>query len=141
MIVHAATAVSTTATPPEVQGTALRRRWQPSVKMFALERSVNDFWPRWCSSGSRPVPNLRFASVENGSSFVPGFAHGLSSTAKKVAGWFREDRWRLQGHVWINPFWEDDVHALVETMGADGSSSAPTGAHGGPGAAWTYWSR
>jgi len=94
---------------------------RPSVKMFALERSVNDFLATLVFDRLFDrFPNLRFASVENGSSFVPGLLHGLSSTAKKVPGWFREDPVEtFRRHVWINPFWEDDVHALVETMGAD----------------------
>jgi predicted TIM-barrel fold metal-dependent hydrolase len=94
---------------------------RPSVKMFALERSVHDFLATLIFDRLFDrFPNLRFASVENGSSFVPGLLAGLSSTAKKVPGWFREDPTEtFKRHVWINPFWEDDVVALTEVMGAD----------------------
>ncbi len=37
-----------------------------------------------------------------------------------MAGWFPEDPVEtFKRHIWINPFWEDDVTELVQTMGAD----------------------
>jgi predicted TIM-barrel fold metal-dependent hydrolase len=94
---------------------------RPSVKMFALERSVHDFLATLVFDKLFDrFPRLRFVSVENGSSFVPALLAGLRSTAKKVPGWFASDPVEtFKQHVWINPFWEDDVEALVETMGAD----------------------
>jgi predicted TIM-barrel fold metal-dependent hydrolase len=93
----------------------------PSVKMFALERAVHDFLATLVFGKLFDrFPNLRFASVENGSSFVPGLLGNLSSTAKKVPGYFTEDPVEtFKRHVWVNPFWEDDVSQLAEIMGAD----------------------
>ena len=65
-------------------------------------------------------PNVRIASVENGSGFLGGLLKKLDNTANKMPGWFAErpsDTFRRQ--VWINPFWEDDVHEVVELAGSD----------------------
>jgi predicted TIM-barrel fold metal-dependent hydrolase len=37
-----------------------------------------------------------------------------------MRGWFKEDPVEtFRRHVWINPFWEDDVAEVVEHMGAE----------------------
>jgi predicted TIM-barrel fold metal-dependent hydrolase len=37
-----------------------------------------------------------------------------------MPGYFREDPAEtFRRHVWINPFWEDDVHQVTELMGSD----------------------
>ena len=37
-----------------------------------------------------------------------------------MPGWFPEDPVEtFKRHMWINPFWEDDVDEVVELMGAD----------------------
>ena len=65
-------------------------------------------------------PNVRLASVENGSEFLGDLFHKLSSTARKIPGYFRDDPAdSFREHVWINPFWEDDPYEIVELMGAD----------------------
>ena len=64
----------------------------PNVKLFHIERAIT-------TSSSTLVfeqlferfPNLRVASVENGSEFLPDLFRKLGSTAQKYAGWFRED--------------------------------------------------
>ena len=44
----------------------------------------------------------------------------LSQQASRAPGWFDDDPVELfRRHVWMNPFWEDDVYELVELMGAD----------------------
>ncbi len=37
-----------------------------------------------------------------------------------MPGWFKDDPVEIfRRHVWINPFWEDDLDAVVEWVGAD----------------------
>ena len=37
-----------------------------------------------------------------------------------MPGWFADDPVEIfRRHVWINPFWEDDLASVVEWMGAD----------------------
>ena len=40
--------------------------------------------------------------------------------AKKMTGYFPDDPIEIfREHVWINPFWEDDVYEVVDLMGSD----------------------
>jgi predicted TIM-barrel fold metal-dependent hydrolase len=44
----------------------------------------------------------------------------LSGSARKMPGYFPEDPVvTFRRHVWINPFWEDDVNEIVDFMGDD----------------------
>lgn len=65
-------------------------------------------------------PNLRIASVENGSGFLADLHKKLRSASAKAPGLFKTDPVELfRRNVWINPFWEDDVRETVDVMGAD----------------------
>ena len=95
--------------------------FKPSIKAFNIERAAFD----WLITLSlermyERFSNLRVASVENGSDFLPGLLRKLTQQAHKTPGWFNEDPAELfRRHVWINPFWEDDVAEITEHMGAD----------------------
>ncbi|MFN5605802.1 MAG: amidohydrolase family protein [Actinomycetes bacterium] len=95
--------------------------WKPSIKSFAIERAAQDFI---ITSVFEKLfdrfPNVRMASVENGSEFLGDACNKLTSTAKKMPGYFSEDPVEtLRTNWWINPFWEDDVHEVARIMGAD----------------------
>ena len=65
-------------------------------------------------------PNVRIASVENGAGFLPGLFSRLDALHHKMAGWFPEHPLEtFKRHIWINPFWEDNVHDVLELMGED----------------------
>ena len=93
----------------------------PNVKLFHIERAIHDFLSTLVFERLfERFPNLRIASVENGSEFLPDLFKKLASTAKKYVGWFRDDPVAsFREHVWINPFWEDDVREVTALMGAD----------------------
>lgn len=93
----------------------------PSVKAWNIERAACDFLATVIFGRLFDrFPNLRIASVENGSEFLPDLFRKLRSTAARMPGWFKEDPIEtFRRHVWINPFWEDDVHEVVELMGAE----------------------
>jgi predicted TIM-barrel fold metal-dependent hydrolase len=93
----------------------------PTIKNFAIERSIHDYLlSLGLSNLFKRFPNLRFASIENGAEFVPDLFRKLRSTAKKMPGWWSDDPVEVfRRHVWINPFWEDDLESVVEWMGAD----------------------
>ncbi|GMU77496.1 MAG: amidohydrolase [Acidimicrobiia bacterium] len=95
--------------------------WSPSVRAFAIERAAYDFLITLVFDKLFDrFPNLRIASVENGSEFLPDLFRKLRSTAGKMPGYFPEDPVdTFRRHVWINPFWEDDVNEVVDLMGAD----------------------
>jgi hypothetical protein len=95
--------------------------WKPSIKSFAIERAAQDFI---ITSVFEKLfdrfPNVRMASVENGSEFLGDACNKLTSTAKKMPGYFSDDPVEtLRANWWINPFWEDDVHELLDLMGPE----------------------
>ena len=91
------------------------------IKMLQLERPIEDFLASLVADQLfHRFPNLRVASVENGSGFLRGLFHRLDALGKKMAGWFPEDPVEtFRRHIWINPFWEDDVHELLDLMGPE----------------------
>ncbi len=91
------------------------------VKMLQLERPIEDFLASLVADQLFVrFPNLRVASVENGSGFLRGLFHRLDALGRKMAGWFPEDPVEtFRRHIWVNPFWEDDVHELLELMGPE----------------------
>ncbi|MBS1836422.1 MAG: amidohydrolase family protein [Actinobacteria bacterium] len=93
----------------------------PSVKFFAIEQAIGDFLLSMLLENHLVrYPNLRIVSVENGAEFLPDVFRKVRSMARKAAGWFPDDPVDMfRRQVWINPFWEDDVVAVVEQMGAD----------------------
>ncbi len=101
-----------------VQG---RARPRPSIKMFAIERAAHDFLATLILEKLFDrFPNVRVASVENGSEFLAPLFRKLRTTTRRMPGYFSEDPVvTFRRHVWINPFWEDDVDEIVDLMGDD----------------------
>jgi predicted TIM-barrel fold metal-dependent hydrolase len=93
----------------------------PSIKAFAIERAAHDFLATLILERLFDrFPNVRIASVENGSEFLAPLFRKLAGTARKMPGYFKEDPVvTFRRHVWINPFWEDDVNEIVDLMGDD----------------------
>lgn len=95
--------------------------WAPSVSGFKIERAAFEFM---ITSVFEKLfdrfPNLRLASVENGSDFLPDLLRKVRNTTKKMPGYYQEDPVAtFKRHWWINPFWEDDVNEIAEIMGTD----------------------
>ena len=94
---------------------------KPSIKAFNIERAAHD----WLITMSLEqmytrFPNLRIASVENGSDFLSLMFRKLQQTARKYMGLFGDDPVELyKQHVWMNPFWEDDPIEVVDLMGPE----------------------
>jgi predicted TIM-barrel fold metal-dependent hydrolase len=103
--------------------TGLGSEMMPNIKHFNIERAAYDFlititYERLFER----FPNLRIASVENGAEFLPDLYRKLKQSRDRLAtvGYYKEDPGLLfKEHVWINPFWEDDVYEVEEQMGAD----------------------
>ena len=102
-------------------GSSMTGRYRPSIKAFSIERAAHD----WLITMSMErmytrFPNLRIASVENGADYLDMLFRKLNQQAKKSPSWFDEDPVELfRKHVWMNPFWEDNVYEIIELMGAD----------------------
>ncbi|MDH3753434.1 MAG: amidohydrolase [Acidimicrobiia bacterium] len=95
--------------------------WKPSIKAFNIERAAYDFLITLVLEKLfERFPNVRMASVENGSEFLGDMFRKLRSSQKKMPGWFGDDPVEVfKRNVWMNPFWEDDVDEVVALMGAD----------------------
>ena len=102
-------------------GASFSGGWKPSIKSFNIERAAFDFLITTAFDKLYDrFPNVRIASVENGSDFLGGLLRNLQQTSNKMPGYFTEDPVEtFRHHVWINPFWEDDIHEVVDLMGAD----------------------
>jgi predicted TIM-barrel fold metal-dependent hydrolase len=122
VIVHAGdSGYSTHGYVPDGFAATFEGGWKPSIKSFNIERAAYDFLITLAFEKLFDrFPDLRVASVENGSEFLPDLFRKLDQTARRTPGYFREDPAEtFRRHVWINPFWEDDVHQVVELMGTD----------------------
>ena len=91
------------------------------IRMLQLERPIEDFLASLISDNLfHRFPNLRVASVENGSTYLRGLLGRLRVVARKMGGWFPEDPVEtFRRHIWINPFWEDQIDEVVANMGVD----------------------
>jgi predicted TIM-barrel fold metal-dependent hydrolase len=93
----------------------------PTIKSFAIEKAVHDFLLSMVLANQfARFPRLRVASIENGAEFIPDLFRKLRSQDRKAPGWFRDDPVAIfRRHIWINPFWEDDLPSVVDWVGAD----------------------
>ena len=84
-------------------------------------RAVTDFFlAALCQLLFERFPRLRIASVENGAGWVPDMLHRIDDAANRNPGYFAEHPRDVFGeHVWITPFWEDDVPALMNDVRVD----------------------
>ena len=94
---------------------------RPSITNFHRSRNINDFLASLVFDRLfERFSNLRVASVENGAEFLGDLLRGLDRTKDRVRGYFKEDPVDLfREHVYINPFWGDDIAEVVAHMGAD----------------------
>jgi predicted TIM-barrel fold metal-dependent hydrolase len=94
---------------------------KPSVTNFHRSRNINDFLASLVFDRLfERFPNVRVASVENGAEFLGALIPFLDHTRERIRGYFKDDPVdSFREHVWINPFWEDDIAEVIEHMGAD----------------------
>ena len=65
-------------------------------------------------------PNLRIAAIENGGDWVIPFLDHLRDTHRKMPQAFEEDPVvAFKRNVYVNPFHEDDIEALIDEIGVD----------------------
>jgi predicted TIM-barrel fold metal-dependent hydrolase len=96
-------------------------RPRPTVRALGIERAAYDFLATLIFDKLFDrFPNVRVASIENGSEFLGDLFRKLRSTSHKMPGYFSEDPVdTYRRHIWMNPFWEDDLSETVGLMGAD----------------------
>jgi predicted TIM-barrel fold metal-dependent hydrolase len=89
--------------------------------LLTSERPIMDFFSAiLCDRLFDRFPNLRLASIENGAGYLATMMKKLRKAHHQTPGFFSEDPVdTFKRHVWINPFWEDDVDEVVEIMSSD----------------------
>lgn len=64
--------------------------------------------------------NLRVATIESGSSWVKPLIKSMKKTYGQFPQSFKQDPAELlRKHVWVSPYYEDDLQELKSTIGAD----------------------
>jgi predicted TIM-barrel fold metal-dependent hydrolase len=94
---------------------------KPSVAGLISERAIYDFLLTFAYDKMfERFPNLRIASIENGSGFLADLFVKLEHSKQRMPHYYKEDPAELfRRHVWINPFWEDKIPDVVDHMGVD----------------------
>jgi predicted TIM-barrel fold metal-dependent hydrolase len=65
-------------------------------------------------------PDLKVASIENGSDWMYPLVKGLRKQANRTPWLFADDPLdTIRAHVWVTPYYEDDIRALVDTIGVE----------------------
>ena len=73
-----------------------------------------------CDRVFERFPDLHVASVENGAEFLPLLLAGLNRAGFQRPGYFATDPVeQFKQHVWVAPFWEDDLVEVVRYLGTD----------------------
>ena len=94
---------------------------RPSVKNLALGRAASDYlFSLGCDLFFERFPNVRLASIENGSGFLGDLFHHLEQAKGRNPWHFKEDPVDLmRDRVYMSPFWEDDLEDVLERMGPE----------------------
>ncbi len=94
---------------------------KPSVTNFHRSRNINDFLASLVFDKLfERFPKLRIASVENGSEFLGDLLRAFDRSKERTPGYYTDDPAdSFKEHVWINPFWEDDIAEIIGHMGPD----------------------
>ena len=65
-------------------------------------------------------PNIRVCTIENGSDWVSGLIRRFSKAFKQAGYAFAEDPIKtFQNHIWVAPYYEDDLMELRELIGVE----------------------
>lgn len=112
--------------------TSYYERWEPGrsdsafkptpLKGLLLQhREIEDAMAALvCQGALTRFPELKVFSVENGASWVSHLLHELELTYRRMPQEFAEHPVEVfRRNVYVNPFWEDDVPALISEVGAD----------------------
>ena len=68
-------------------------------------------------------PNLRMASIESGSAWVFHLFEKLTKSYGQIPQIYKEDpRETFKRHVWVSPFYEDELASLLKLLGRSASS-------------------
>jgi predicted TIM-barrel fold metal-dependent hydrolase len=86
-----------------------------------IERPIMDYLAAMiCDRVFERFPNLRMASIENGSGYLSGLFARLRGLDRKLPGHFANDPVEtFREHIWISPFWEERIEDVIDLVGPD----------------------
>ena len=96
-------------------------RYTPLKSMLTSDRPPFDTYAALiCHGVFDRFPNLRIASIESGSEWVPQLIKKLKKVYGQNPGAFGQDPIEsFRQHVWVAPFYEDDLTGLKDLIGVD----------------------
>ena len=85
------------------------------------DRGISDtFAALICHGVLERFPNLRLASIENGAMWVPDLLRNLKDARGKMPFSFKQHPVeQFKEHVWVAPYYEDDMAMLKDAIGID----------------------
>jgi predicted TIM-barrel fold metal-dependent hydrolase len=74
-----------------------------------------------CHGVFRRHPNLRVATIESGSDWVPLLLHALEKSYGQTPAAYElvDPAQQVRDHVWVSPYYEDNLPQLRDELGAD----------------------
>jgi len=89
--------------------------------MTGHHRAIEDSMAAFvCHGVFTRFPDLKVACIENGGGWVQNFLKHLGDLHRRMPQAFEEDPVEAFGrNVWINPFHEDDLPGLIDTIGPE----------------------
>jgi predicted TIM-barrel fold metal-dependent hydrolase len=96
--------------------------FQPNpFRSFSLWRPVEDTVASLvCHGALTRFPNLKFAVIENGATWVEPLLKTIAELWKKQPHAFGENPVeQVKRHLHVSPFWEEDLGAMAELLGED----------------------
>jgi predicted TIM-barrel fold metal-dependent hydrolase len=97
------------------------RAIDPMDKLVVSDRAIHDTIGNLVVHGVfARHPKLRVASIENGSDWVHTLIKRLRKQANQTPWWFEDDPVEtIRRHVWITPYYEEDMRKLADTIGVE----------------------
>jgi predicted TIM-barrel fold metal-dependent hydrolase len=74
-----------------------------------------------CDGVLTRFPRIRVATIESGSDWVAPLARSLGKAFKQRPGSFDgvDPVEQLRAHVWVSPYYEDDIRGVADVLGSD----------------------
>ena len=93
----------------------------PLANLVMADRAIHDTMASLVMGGVfTRHPRLRVASIENGSDWIHLLLKRLRKQANQTPRVFSEDPAdTLRKHVWVTPYYEEDLHRLADVIGVD----------------------
>ncbi|MEJ7585762.1 MAG: amidohydrolase family protein [Acidimicrobiales bacterium] len=97
-------------------------RRTPLYGVLTSDRAISDTMAALiCHGVFRRFPDLRIATIESGSAWAAGLLAKLAKSFALTPGAFDgvDPVETFRRHIWVAPYYEDDIRDLADTIGAD----------------------